>query len=204
MIVFSYSSIPLAKNIAKKLKAKFSKLEIKHFPDGEIYLRFKENLKNKDIVIVQSLARSPNKEIVELLFSSLTAKELRARKVLAVIPYLAYMRQDKSFRKGECVSARILPKLIESCGVDAVFTLNHNLHRIKSLSKVFSIPVFELSCEKEISNYLKKNFLKIKCKVVSTNSVQTKFSKIDVSEVFSSAIKRYLTQKPIREIDELF
>jgi len=145
MIVFACSSIPLAKNIAKKLKAKFSKLEVKRFPDGEIYLRFREEVRNKDVLIVQSLANNPNEKIVELLFSSLTAKELKAKRVLAIIPYLAYMRQDKSFKKGECISAKILPKLIECCKINAIFTLNPHLHRIKSLSEIFSIPVFELS-----------------------------------------------------------
>ncbi|MEM5790461.1 MAG: ribose-phosphate diphosphokinase [Candidatus Aenigmatarchaeota archaeon] len=302
MIVFAPTSIPLARNIAKRLGAKFCRIEINYFPDNEVYIRFKENPKNKDIIIVHSLSENPNEKIIELLFSSLTAKELGAKRILGVIPYLAYMRQDKRFKKGECISAKILPKLIENSGIDAVFTLNPHLHRIKSLTEIFSIPVFELSCGKEIGEYIKKNFsgdwvlvgpdtesrnlirnisetsgldyivlrkkrigpkkvkilpskiriskrnaiiiddmtstgetiietikelkkhgfkkffcivihlisedflIKVKkyCKAISTNSVQTKVSKIDVSEVFSYAIKRYLTQKPIREIDELF
>lgn len=142
----------LAKKIAKQIKAKYSELEIKKFPDNETYIRFKINVKGKDVVFVQSL-NNPNEKIMNLIFANETAKDLGAKRIILVAPYLAYMRQDKRFKPGECISSNILGKLLK---FDKIITIDPHLHRHKNLKKVFSHAV-SLSSNKLIADYIKKN-----------------------------------------------
>lgn len=145
----------LAKKIARKLKRSYMTLKITKFPDGEFYIQFPREVKGKEILIIQSLV-DPNEKIVELLFIGNTAKELGAKKVTLVAPYLAYMRADRRFHKGEVVSARVLARILSSC-VDEVVTIDPHLHRIKKLSEIFSIKTKKLSCVKLIATYIEKS-----------------------------------------------
>src|SRR3989344_1628904 len=112
IIVGGTNSKDLAKRVARRIKAKYSELYADHFPDGELRIRFQDNLKGKHTVVINSLVPSPNESMMELVFAIHTAKELGAKKVIAVAPYLAYMRQDNRFHSGECVSAHVMAKLL--------------------------------------------------------------------------------------------
>lgn len=142
----------LARKIAKRIKAKYSELELKKFPDNETYLRFKIDVKGKDLIFVQSL-NNPNEKIINLIFANETARSLGAKKVILVAPYLAYMRQDKRFKPGECISSNILRKLLR---FDKIITIDPHLHRHKSLSHVLNNALM-LSSNKLIADYIKKN-----------------------------------------------
>ena len=103
----------LASSIANRLKKPYSKLEVTHFPDSEIKLKFNKNIKNKTVVLVQSFYQNINDNIIETLFAAETAKDLGAKKVILVAPYFPYLRQDKRFNKGECISLRTIAKNID-------------------------------------------------------------------------------------------
>ncbi|MBI4983141.1 ribose-phosphate pyrophosphokinase-like domain-containing protein, partial [Candidatus Woesearchaeota archaeon] len=98
--------IDIAKKLASKLKAKYSPLTIGAFPDGDLYLKFNCEVKGKIVVIVQSFQPHPDQSLFDVLFAAETARDLGAKKVILVAPYLAYMRQDKRFNPGECISSR--------------------------------------------------------------------------------------------------
>jgi len=155
-IIFSgTNSKDLAKKIARKAKAKYGELYASHFPDGETYLRFKTSVKGKEVVLVNTLYPNPNENMVELVFAAHTAKELGAKKVTIVAPYLAYMRQDKRFHAGECKSNTIMSKLL---GVaDRVITIDPHLHRIKSMKEIFRTQTKKLSANEVIAEHIKKN-----------------------------------------------
>lgn len=155
MIVGGTNSKDLAKKIAGKMKCPYSELDSRNFPDGETYLRFLFDPKGKDVVLVNSLHPDPNNNMLELVFAAHTAKELGAKSVTIVAPYLAYMRQDKRFRPGECQSNRIMSKLL-SCA-DRIITIDPHLHRIKSLREIFRINAVRLSANDAIAGYIKKN-----------------------------------------------
>ncbi len=154
IIVGGTNSRELAKRIAKKLNAPYSELNAKNFPDGEICLRYMFDPKGKDVVIVNSMHPEPNNSMIELIFAANTAKELGAKTVTIVAPYLAYMRQDKRFHPGECQSNKIMAKLL-SCA-DRVITLDPHIHRIKSLKDIFKINATRLSANEAIAEYIKK------------------------------------------------
>ncbi len=155
LIIGCSNSKKLAEKIAKKLKAEYSPLTVKHFPDGELYIKFEINLKNKDIVLVQTLYPA-NEALLETIFAGQTAKELGAKNVKLVVPYLAYIRQDKRFNPGEAVSSKIVGNLFNI--FDEVITIDPHLHRYKSLDEIFQTKTKKLTANKLIKDYIKSNF----------------------------------------------
>lgn len=158
MIVTSLgNSANLAKKIARKLKAKFSPTTIAAFPDGDLYLRFNTNLKGKKLVIVQSFQPHSDMSLFDIIFAAETAKDLGAKKVILVAPYLAYMRQDKRFNPGECISSKIMAKLLNN-SIDKIITIDPHIHRYKSLKDIFTIPAKKLTANSLIADYIRKHF----------------------------------------------
>ncbi len=145
----------LAKRIAKRLRAPFSPLWSVPFPDGESHLRFTAQVKGRHVVLVQSMHPAPNDGMIECIFAINTARELGAKKVTLVAPYLAYMRQDKRFTPLECQSNRIMARLL-SCA-DRIVTVDPHLHRIDRLGQIFGkTRTACLSANALIGEYLRK------------------------------------------------
>ncbi len=113
-------------------------LQCRAFADGETRLRFLDPVENRDTVLVCTLDR-PDDKLLRLYLAASTLRELGARRVLLLAPYLPYMRQDRAFAPGEGVSARQVAGLL-SRSVDALVTVDPHLHRIASLDQIFSIP----------------------------------------------------------------
>jgi len=149
------NSVKLAKVIAKKLKSKFSKLTISEFPDGDIYLRYNTKIKGKTIVIVNSFQPNSDESLFKIVFAADTAKQLGAKKVILVAPYLAYMRQDKMFNYGECISSRVMAKLLNN-SIDKIITIDPHLHRYKSMKDIFRISAKKLTANSIISDFIRK------------------------------------------------
>lgn len=113
-------------------------LEWRRFPDGESYLRFKQDLKARHVAIVCTL-NDPDSKTLALLFAARTARELGASSVGLVAPYLGYMRQDRRFHDGEAVTSVHFAALL-SQEFDWLVTVDPHLHRRGSLSEIYSIP----------------------------------------------------------------
>jgi ribose-phosphate pyrophosphokinase len=110
--------------------------EVRHFPDGEMYVRIDRASLGGDVALVGNL--EPN-TFLQVAFLAGTARDLGAERVGLVAPYLAYMRQDARFNPGEGVTARYFAKLVSST-VDWLVTVDPHLHRLDSLDRVYSIP----------------------------------------------------------------
>lgn len=119
--------------LAQALDVPLAPIERHRFPDGEIKLRLPAGLP-PGVVLLRSLHR-PNEKLVELLIAAPAARELGARRLQLVCPYLAYMRQDIAFLPGEAVSQRHIAGLLAS-RFDAVVTVDPHLHRIASLQQL--------------------------------------------------------------------
>lgn len=132
------SDAALAAQLCQALSAEAGTLELRHFPDGESYLRVHDQCRDRPCVIFCNLFQ-PDKKTLRLLFLADTLRELGASQVILVTPYLAYMRQDKRFHEGECVSSRPFARLL-SQAVDGLITIDPHLHRYHSLSEIYSIP----------------------------------------------------------------
>lgn len=151
------NSEKLAKKIAKELEVKFSKTEVKAFPDGELYIRFSTEVKKEVVVIVESFQPDAKGALMNIIFAAKTAKDLGAKKVVLVAPYLGFMRQDKRFNSGECVSAPIMANLLNE-SVDKLITVDPHLHRIRKMNEVFRIPAVNLTANHSIAQFIKKKF----------------------------------------------
>jgi ribose-phosphate pyrophosphokinase len=143
----------IAKKIANKAKAEYSELQIKKFPDNELDIKFLKNLKNKEIILVQSFYQNINEKIIETLFAAYTAKDLGAKKVNLIALYFPYLRKDKRFKPGECISAKVMVKLFSI--FNKILIVEPHLHRIKKLKKLFP-NAKKIEVSKEIATYLKK------------------------------------------------
>jgi ribose-phosphate pyrophosphokinase len=102
------------------------------FPDGELKLTLPPRL-SAEVRILRSL-HAPNEKLVELILAARAARELGAREVTLIAPYLAYMRQDSAFRPGEVVSQKVIGRLLADL-FDAVVTVDPHLHRIATLNE---------------------------------------------------------------------
>lgn len=107
------------------------------FPDGELKLRLPATLPER-VVVLRTLDH-PNEKLVELLLIARTARELGARHLTLVTPYLAYMRQDIAFTPGETISQRIVGQFLAGL-FDAVITVDPHLHRVATLQEAVPVP----------------------------------------------------------------
>lgn len=138
LIVFNLDSDPtLFDDLAQALSAKKGELEQRKFPDGESYLRIHTDCSHQDVIIFCNLYQ-PDHKILRLLFLTSTLKEMGAKQVGLITPYLPYMRQDKQFHHGECVSSRPFAKLL-SASLDFLITMDPHLHRYDSLDEIYTI-----------------------------------------------------------------
>ena len=146
----------IGEKIATNLNAKFSIIESKIFPDGENYIRFIDSLVDEKVIIIQSCFPEQDKKLIELFMMLDAAKDLKAKEVIAVVPYLAYSRQDKSFLDGEAISIKTIIKLIETSGANAFITVD--IHE-KKILELFNINAINIMAMPEIGNYLKMQSL---------------------------------------------
>lgn len=112
-------------------------LHLHRFPDGESLLRVEPPAEHVDAVIVCTLDR-PDPKLLPLLMAAATVRELGARRVGLIAPYLAYMRQDTRFHPGEAVSARIVGQLLGSA-FDWLITVDPHLHRYRTLDEAYPL-----------------------------------------------------------------
>ena len=151
------NSVKLARKIAKELNCPFSQIQTSSFPDGDLYLKYKTEVKGEKVIIVESFQPNPNQAILNIIFASQTAKSLGAKKVIVFAPYLAFMRQDKRFNSGEAINAQIMSKLLNE-NIDKLLTIDPHLHRIPKMKDVFTIPAKNLTSNHIIAQFIKKHF----------------------------------------------
>jgi ribose-phosphate pyrophosphokinase len=159
IIVGLSNSKELAKGIAQKLNLDFEDLELADSDEGELHVKFKHNLKGQKVVLVQSLYPYPNHALFEVLYTSGAARDLGAREVIYVAPYLAFLREDEREEKGECVNAKVLGEILNK-NVDQVVSVEPHMHQHSFVKEIFSIPFHRLECGDLLRSYAKEKFAK--------------------------------------------
>jgi ribose-phosphate pyrophosphokinase len=144
-----------ASELAKHLSATLGVIEARRFPDGESYVRLHADVEQKEVVVVASL-RDPDPQALGLWYLAQTARELGASRVGIVAPYLPYMRQDKRFQPGEAITSSTFARFI-SQGFDWLVTVDPHLHRLASLSEIYSIPAQSVSSAPAIARWVAAN-----------------------------------------------
>lgn len=140
-------------NLIKTLSLERGELELHHFPDAESLIRFKSPVKEKNLIFVASLDH-PNTKFLPLIFAAETAKELGARHITLITPYLPYMRQDKAFHPGEGITSKYFATLL-SRSFDYLITIDPHLHRWHSLNEIYSMPSNVLHANEVIARWIR-------------------------------------------------
>jgi len=147
------ASEELGKKVASLLEAKTVPVLLKKFPDGESYIRLDGDVKGEEAVIIQTTSPPQDTNLMQLFLMIDTAKSLGAKKVVAVVPYFAYARQDKRFFLGEAVSVETLIKLLEASGVNRFLTVN--IHE-EGVLQGFHIPAENLSAMTLLAQHFRR------------------------------------------------
>jgi ribose-phosphate pyrophosphokinase len=145
----------MAEKLAALCAGDIGVVETREFPDGETYLRYHSDLTRRSVVLVCTLAH-PNQKLLPLIFAAETARELGARKIGFVAPYLSYMRQDRRFQPGEAVTSRHFAHLI-SRACDWLATIDPHLHRYKALSEIYPVPAHAVHAGAVIAQWIGDN-----------------------------------------------
>ena len=146
----------LAKKLAKKIRAKYVKSELRVFPDGESKINIRAKPKKGKIIVVQSTFPPVDSNMIQALALISKAKQYSPN-VIAVIPYLGYARQDQEFLPGEIVTIKVIANLFKASGASKIIVVD--IHS-KIALKQFKIPSKNVSAVPELVKYFKKLRLK--------------------------------------------
>ncbi|AHX13344.1 phosphoribosylpyrophosphate synthetase [Dyella jiangningensis] len=146
------ADIPLAQAMAVADGAAVTPVKWHHFPDKESLVTLEGAIENQDVAVVASL-HPVDQLALPVRFAAATARELGARSVGLVAPYLAYMRQDRRFQPGQAVSARLFAVFLEET-FDWLLTVDPHLHRIARLDQLYCIPATVVSATPLISAWI--------------------------------------------------
>ena len=176
----------LASELAQELLVKLGKRSIEVFPDGEIGVQILENVRGKDVFVLQSISRRPNHYLMELLIMVDALKRASARSIVAVLPYYGYARQDRKEKSRVPITAKLVADLLEKAGVTRVLTLDLHTEQIQGF---FNIPVDNLYARLLFVHKIREMGLKNAVVVspdVGSNKMASKFAdelKVDIAIV---------------------
>jgi len=156
LAIFSGNSNPvLAKNICDYLNLPMGNAKVKTFSDGEIQIEIDENVRSKDVFLIQSTCEPVNNNLVELLLMLDAFKRSSASRITAVIPYYGYARQDKKVAPRVPISAKLVADMLEVAGANRMITMDLHAGQIQGF---FNIPVDNLFAAPVILEYIKAHF----------------------------------------------
>jgi len=153
-ILFNLSpNHPIPEELSRETGIQMGAFEIRHFPDGETFLRVDTNVEQSNVVIFCDLFQ-PNDKFFPLLSFAENVRELGATNVCLITPYLPYMRQDKRFHTGESITSKHFAKHL-SLAFDALITVDPHLHRYPSLEAVYTLNGMVCTAQPVITEFLK-------------------------------------------------
>jgi ribose-phosphate pyrophosphokinase len=155
--IFSGNAHPeLARSICCYLEVPLGECEVFQFSNENIFVKLQENVRQRDVFIVQPMSTPVNTSIMELLIMIDAAKRASAGRITAVVPYYAYGRSDKKDQPRVPITARLLANLIETAGADRGITVDLHAGQIQGF---FNVPVDELTALYMISRYFRRKQL---------------------------------------------
>ena len=155
-IIFSGNSNPmLAKSICRYLNIPLGKAKVQRFSDGEIRIEIDENVRLRDVFVIQSTCAPVNDNLVELLLMIDAMQRSSVRRITAVIPYYGYARQDKKVAPRVPISARLVADLLTKAGANRIITMDLHAGQIQGF---FNVPVDNLFAAPVIIKYIKEKF----------------------------------------------
>ncbi|MFI4938437.1 MAG: ribose-phosphate pyrophosphokinase [Candidatus Berkiellales bacterium] len=158
MMIFSGNANPeLGKSVAKYLNVRLGEATIGHFSDGEIMVEILENVRGKDVFVIQSTSQPTNDNLMELLLLTDALRRASALRITAVVPYFGYARQDRRVRSSRVpISAKVVADMMAAVGIDRLLTVDLHADQIQGF---FNMPVDNVyGSSVMITDILSKNY----------------------------------------------
>jgi ribose-phosphate pyrophosphokinase len=180
MVFGGRASMELAAKIAGKLDLDLGEVQLRTFANGEVYCRYGESIRGADVFIVQSTAANeatgmtPNDAFMELLVMIDAAKGASAHRIIAVMPWYGYSRQDKKSSPREPVSGRVIARSLEVVGVDRVLTMDLHAGQIQGF---FQVPVDHMTAMPMLTQYFMDQALSDELVIVSPDAGRVKLAR---------------------------
>jgi len=157
MAIFSgNANYVLAENISKSLKIPLTNVLVGRFSEGEIQVQIKDNIRGKDVFIVQPTCPPVNENLMELLILIDAAKRASAKRITAVVPYYGYARQDRKDKPRVPITAKLVANLILAAGTNRVLTIDLHSSQIQGF---FDLPVDHLYAKNVLCDYFQQKDL---------------------------------------------
>src|SRR5688500_11840695 len=156
MVFGGRASMELAAKIGEQLGVDLGQVTLKTFSDGEIYCRYEESIRGADVFLVQSTASNvaegmtPNDALVELLAMIDAAQGASAHRIIAVMPWYGYARQDKKSAPREPITARVVAQCLDAVGADRVLTMDLHSRQVQG---VVSQPIQHMTAQPMPTQY---------------------------------------------------
>jgi len=158
LMIFSGSAnLELAKKIAKKLDKNLSDACVGRFNEGEVRIKIKDNVRGKDVFVIQPTSPPPNENLMELLIMIDALRRASAWRITAVMPYYGYARQDRKDQPRVPITAKLVANLLTRSGADRVLTMDLHADQIQGF---FDIPLDHLYAVNVFVEYFEKKKLK--------------------------------------------
>ena len=147
MLFSGNSNRPLAEKIAKHLKMPLGKIEVGRFSDGEIMVEILENVRGREVFIIQSTSHPANDHLMELLLIADALRRASAAKISLVIPYFGYARQDRRVRSARVpITAKVVADMITAVGIARILTVDLHADQVQGffympVDNVYSTPI---------------------------------------------------------------
>ena len=149
------SNLPLAESIATHLGMELTKANIKRFSDQEIWVEIQENVRGEDVYVIQPTSNPTNDNVMELLIIIDALKRASAKRIVAVIPYFGYARQDRKPGPRTPISAKLIANLITTAGANKVLTMDLHAGQIQGF---FDIPTDNLFASPVLVDDIQKRY----------------------------------------------
>jgi len=146
----------LAEEVAQHLGQPLCQLTIKRFADGEIFVKIDENVRGRDVYIIQP-TNPPAENLIELMLLMDAAKRASAARVTPVIPYFGYARQDRKDQPRVAISAKLMANMVSAAGADRVLGMDFHQHQMQGF---FDLPVDHLYAAPVFVNHFRQKQLK--------------------------------------------
>ncbi len=180
MVFGGRASQELAARIAARLDVDLGQVDLRTFADGEVYCRYNESIRGADVFLVQSTAANaaqrmtPNDALMELLAMVDAAQGASAHRIIAVMPWYGYARQDKKSQPREPITARVVAKCLEAVGVDRVLTMDLHSGQVQGF---FEVPVDHMTAMPMLTQYFMDQHFDEELVIVSPDAGRVKVAR---------------------------
>jgi len=154
VVLSGNSNIPLAQKICEKLKRPLGTVDLRRFSDGEMFVEIQENVRGKDVYVIQSTGNPVNDNLMELLIMIDALRRASAKDITAVIPYYGYSRQDRKVAPRTPITAKLVADLLTTAGASRVVSMDLHAGQIQGF---FNIPYDNLFSAPILIDHIQKN-----------------------------------------------